>query len=104
MRFIWGLGGPMNSAPNEEENNRADRRRGQRTPETEHRDFQKFGDLAADKGAADADQDIGEDAVGRFGDLARNPAGNGADQEHAEKADPGVAQKSLHVIHASLLL
>ncbi len=60
-----GLRGlPMKSAPDQQQDDGADRGRYQRAPEAEHGNLQHLGKLAADKGAANADQHVGEDAVG----------------------------------------
>jgi hypothetical protein len=59
-------------APDEQDHDGADRRRDQRAEEAEHVDVEKVGELAADEGTGDADQDVGENAVTGL----RDPSGH----------------------------
>jgi hypothetical protein len=57
----------------------------------ENVDIEQVGELAADEGAGDADEDVGENAVTGFHHPSRDPSGDGADDQHREEPDAGLA-------------
>jgi hypothetical protein len=64
---------------------------------------QQRGERAADEGAGDADEQIGEQAMIARRHLLGDEAGEDADDEHAEKADPRHGQESMSLIFHSNL-
>ena len=64
--------------------------------------LEEIGKRAADEGAGDADQQIGEEPVNARRRLLGDLAGDDADDQHAEETDSRHGQQSLRVVHRDL--
>ncbi|MEI2736324.1 MAG: hypothetical protein V9G24_17050 [Rhodoblastus sp.] len=60
-------------------------------------------ELETQRRTADADQDVGEQAIAKADDLAADPAGEAADDDEADEADAGRAEKADLIVHGNSL-
>src|SRR6476619_2752404 len=84
--------------PHPQEKDRPDRGHDQIADPAIEGDVEQSGERAADEGAGDADEQIGEQAMIARRHLLGDVAGEDADDEHAEKADPRHGQESMSLI------